>query len=103
MSEFCISPLEKSRKAVSAVLQVMKNNGKQGHVAASLGMSDSTMSRLVNDHMEQLVSVLYHSGFKVVSQDMRCYPAADVEAWYAAYRRSVQQAETAAQLFGGDE
>jgi hypothetical protein len=103
MTEFCISPLEKSRKALSAVLQVLKNNGKQGAIATAMGISDSTMSRLVNDHMEQIVSALYHGGFKVVSQDMQCYPSADIEAWYGAYKRQVSHANTAAELFRGEE
>lgn len=102
MNEFSISPIEKARKALSPVLQVLKSDGKQGQVATAIGVSDSSMSRLVNDHLELVLAVLYHSGFKVVSQEMKCYPAQDVEAWYAAYRRQVQHAETAAQLFGDE-
>lgn len=103
MAEFLPTPTEKARKALAAVLQVLKNNGKQGQVATALGVSDSTMSRLVNDHMEQVIAVLYHAGFKCVSQDMHCYPSQDVEAWYAAYKKQIQHAETAAQLFEGME
>ena len=103
MSEFSISPLEKARKALAPVLQLLKKDGKQGQIATSMGVSDSSMSRLVNDHLDDVIVVLYHAGFKVVSQDMRCYPAQDVEAWFAAYKRQVQHAETAEQLFEGME
>lgn len=99
MSEFLPIPIEKARKALSSVLQVLKSNGKQGAVATALGVSDSTMSRLVNDHMEQVITALYNAGFKVVSQEMRCYPSADVEAWYSAYKQQISRADTAAQLF----
>lgn len=103
MTEFSISPLEKARKALAPVLQVLKNDGKQGQIATAMGVSDSTMSRLVNDHMEAVIAILYHAGFKVVSQEMRCYPAPDVEAWFSAYKRHVEHAQTAAQLFEGME
>lgn len=103
MSEFLPTPAEKARKALATVLQVLKSNGKQGQVATSLGVSDSTMSRLVNDHMEQVIAALYHSGYKVVPQEMACYPSAQVEAWFGVYKNSVSRAETAAQLFEGME
>lgn len=103
MNEFSISPSEKARKAISAVLQVLKINGKQGQVAVSMGLSDSTMSRLVNDHMDGVVVALYHAGFKVVPQSMACYPAEQVEAWFSAYKAAMNHAETAAKLFEGME
>lgn len=72
MTEFSVGPQEKARKALAPVLQVLKKDGKQGQIATVMGLSDSTMSRLVNDHLEAVITALYHSGFKVVSQDMRC-------------------------------
>ena len=103
MSEFLPTPTEKARKALASVLQVLKSNGKQGQVATTLGVSDSTMSRLVNDHMEQVIAVLYQAGFKCVSQEMACYPAKQIEAMYSVYKTHIERAETAAQLFEGME
>lgn len=103
MTEFSISPLEKARKAQAPIFHALKTDGKQGQIATAMGVSDSTMSRLVNDHMEAVIAILYHAGFKVVSQEMRCYPAPDVEAWFSAYKRQVEHAQTAAQLFEGME
>jgi PP-loop superfamily ATP-utilizing enzyme len=101
MSEFLSTPVEKARKAFSAVLRVLQNGGKQGQIAVVVGIGDSTMSRFVNEQLERAVQVLYHAGFKVVAQDMRCYPSQDVEAWYAAYKKQIAHAETAAELFEG--
>jgi hypothetical protein len=103
MNEFCISPLEKSRKAHSLLLQAMQSDAKQSAIATYMGVDDSTISRLKNTHSQGVLTMLYYAGLKVVPQAMQCYPAADVEAWYAAYRRQVTNAETAAQLFKGDE
>lgn len=95
----CLTATEKARKAHGAVLQVLQNAGKQGAIAAAMGSSDSTVSRIKNEHLENAITVLYCAGFKVVESAMRCYPAQDVEAWYAAYRREMLRSETAAQLF----
>jgi PP-loop superfamily ATP-utilizing enzyme len=103
MSEFSTSPLEKARKAQAPIFHVLKSDGKQGQIATALGVSDSTMSRLVNDHMEAVIAILYHAGFQVVSQDLQLYPSRDVEAWYSVYRRQVMQSETAADMCEGCE
>jgi hypothetical protein len=103
MAEFLPTPIEKARKAFSAVLRVLQTGGKQGQIGAVTGISDTSMSRLVNDHLERAVLVLYHAGFKVVPQEMDCYPRAQVEAWYSAYRSQIQHADTAAKLFEGME
>jgi predicted DNA-binding protein (UPF0251 family) len=103
MSEFLPTPVEKARKAFGAILRVLQTGGKQGQVAVAIGVSDTTMHRLVNEQMERCVQALYHAGFKVVPQDMKCYPSQDVEAWYAAYKRQIEHSETAEKLFEGIE
>lgn len=95
MSELFTNPLDKARKAVAAVFQVLKTGGKQGQIATCIGMSDAAMSRFTNEQLEQAIVILYHAGFKVVSQEMHCYPAKDVEAWYATYKRVMDHAATA--------
>jgi hypothetical protein len=103
MSEFLPTPVEKARKAFGAVLRVLQSGGKQGQIGTVTGISDTSMSRLVNDHLEKAMLVLYHAGFKVVPQDMDCYPRAQVEAWYSAYKKQIELADTAAKLFEGLE
>lgn len=103
MAEFLPTPIEKARKAFSAVLRVLQTSGKQGQVGVAIGISDTTMHRLVNEQMERCVQALYHAGFKVVPQDMDCYPRAQVEAWYSAYKKQIELADTAAKLFEGLE
>lgn len=85
------------------LLQHLQEGGKQGAIAVAMGVADSTVSRLKSDHAEGVLALLYHAGLKVVPQSVNCYPAADVEAWYAAYRRQVTHAETAAELFKGSD
>lgn len=95
MTELFVNPSDKARKALASVFQVLKTGGKQGQVATCIGMSDAAMSRFTNEQLEQAIVILYHSGFKVVSQEMHCYPGKDVEAWYAAYKRAMDHAATA--------
>ena len=95
MTESSFTPLEKARKAVGAVFQVLGSNGKQGQLATVLGMSDTSMSRLKNEQLESVVKVLYHAGFKVVPQDFKCIPEVQARAWFDSHQREVaKQAET---------
>lgn len=95
MPESSFTPLEKARKASASAFQVLQTDGKQGQIATVLGMSDAGMSRLKNDHMEAVIKVLYHAGFKVVPSDMHCVPEVQARAWFDSHQREVaRQAET---------
>jgi hypothetical protein len=103
MAEFLPTPIEKARKANSIVLQVLKSNGKQGQVATSLGISDSSMSRLVNDHMEQVIAVLYQAGFKCVTQGKVCVDKDALDFMRRITTRVMSNEVQAKELFEGDE
>lgn len=90
MSELCSTALEKSRKAHSLVLQAMQDAGTARNVAQILGVSESTVSRTKTEKLEDALVLLYHLGFKVVPQEMRCYPADYVRALHVMARMHVQ-------------
>lgn len=85
MSELSSSPAERSRKAHSAVLQSLADPGTQRNVALALGVSESTVSR-TKGTLEDAIALLYQLGFKVVAQEMKCYPTEYVQALHTMAR-----------------
>ena len=74
MSALSQPPLERARKAHGAVLRAMEEPGTARNVAQVLGVAESTVSRTKKDSLEDAIVLLYHLGFKVVGQDVHCYP-----------------------------
>ena len=103
MTELCTSPLEKSRKALSRVLQAVGIPGKGGALAVAMGVSDSTVSRIKTDQLEGALTMLYHLGFKVVDADRICVKQDELQMLRRTYCRVVENEKVAASLFGDDE
>lgn len=72
MSQLSSSPPEIARKGVQLALQRLQEAGKAGAVAAAMGVSDSTVSRLKTERLEECVLLLAHLGLKVVPTDFKC-------------------------------
>lgn len=71
------TPAEIARKGVQFALQALQEPGKAGAVAAAMGVSDSTISRIKTERLEEVVMFLAHLGLKVVTSESRCVdPAA---------------------------
>lgn len=100
MSQLCLDPGEKARKAHSRVLQVLQNPGKGGALAVSMGVSDSAVSRLKTDHLEPVLHMLYRLGFKLVSSDMVCVAADELAFLKRTYVQQVAREQEASSLFG---
>lgn len=66
------TPAERARKAHSAILQAVQRDATQNAIAAAMGVSASTVSRLVNEHLEPFTLMLAHAGLKVVPCTYRC-------------------------------
>ena len=101
MSEVSETAHERSRKAHSLVLQGMKEI-KQTAIAAAMGISESTVSRIKNEDLEACIQFLYHVGWKVVPQDHRCIPEVQARAWFDSHRREVERMQESAQLFADE-
>ncbi|MES2187971.1 MAG: hypothetical protein V4505_25695 [Pseudomonadota bacterium] len=67
------TPTERASRIVSSVLKATQQGTKQVAIAAATGMPESTLSRLLSDHLEKLALVLAHAGLKVVSADAKCF------------------------------
>lgn len=85
-------PTEKTRKLRSVVLQAVQRDGKQHAIAAAMGVSDSTISRLVNDHLDNFAAMLAHAGLKVVPVEHTCVSAETYQFLTATHARVMQKA-----------
>ena len=72
MTAVSMPPPERARKGVQLALLALQEPGKAGAVAAAMGVSDSTVSRLKTERLEEVVLLLAHLGLKVVPSDFRC-------------------------------
>lgn len=80
MPPLSTTPAERARKIHSTILQAVQRDATQVAVAAAMGSSESTVSRLLSDHLEKLCLVLAHAGLKVVPAEMQCFPPDMVNA-----------------------
>lgn len=71
---------ERARKMTCTVLQRLQEPGRQVSIAAAMGVSESTVSRLKNEHLESLCELLAHAGLKIVPVEMKCFPAEKIDA-----------------------
>lgn len=91
-------PAERARKAYYMVLQRLQNNGKQAAVAASMGVSDTLISRFKSEHLETLCNMLTHLGLKIVPQEMTCFPPDKVQALLTLSKAHLEAIDKADQL-----
>lgn len=72
MTELCGDPRETSRKALACVLQALQEPGTQKALAVALGTSESTLSRIKTEKLEDALTLIYQLGFRVVQADRVC-------------------------------
>lgn len=65
------TPAEQAQKIVASVLKATQRETKQAAIATAIGMPESTLSRLLSDHLEKLALVMAHAGLRVVGQRRR--------------------------------
>jgi predicted XRE-type DNA-binding protein len=100
MPQLSDHPTEKTRKLRSVVLQAVQRDGKQHAIAAAMGVSDSTISRLVNDHLDNFAAMLAHAGLKVVPVEHTCVSPETYQFLTATHARVMR---TAPQLIWDSE
>jgi hypothetical protein len=80
METVCATPKDRARKTVKCVLQGLSDNGKAASIAVAMGVSEPTITRLKNDHLQNFALVLAHLGLKVVPAEYKCYNPDYVES-----------------------
>lgn len=98
-----LSPVERSRKSSSIVLQALQGVGRQASAAIAMGMSESTISRLKNEHLDHFSLLLAHLGLKIVPADHVCVSRKTYEAMTHIATRAMANESVARQLVWEDE
>lgn len=86
------SPSETARKGVQLALQRLQEPGKAGAVAAAMGVSDSTVSRIKTERMEEVIGFLAFLGLKVVPAEFKCVDPAAYAFLTSTHQRVMQRA-----------
>lgn len=92
------TPAERARKIACVVLRSVQRDATQAAIAAAMGSSESTVSRLLSDHLDKLALVLAHAGLKVVPAEMQCFAPEKVGALLTLARDHLAAIERPEQL-----
>ena len=103
MPELSLHPVGRSRKAYGRFLQSLQDPGRQVALAAALGVSESTISRIKNERMEECLALLYCAGFKVVAAEKVCVTPEALAFMRQITVRVLSSDEQSRELFGEDE
>ena len=97
------TPAERARKGVALVLRRLQEPGTQAAIAAAMGVSESTVSRLKNEHLEGVAMLLAHAGIKLVPASSRCFDPDYIDAVLRLAKAHMKSLESARQLEWDDE
>lgn len=82
----------------STVLQRLQEPGRQVAIASVMGVSESTVSRLKNEHLDTLCELLAHAGLKIVPVEVQCFPPDKISALLTFAKAHLAGIETAEEL-----
>lgn len=92
------TPEARARKIVALILKATQRDATQAAIATAMGVSESTISRLLSDHIEKLAQVLAHAGLRVVSADARCFAPKDIDALLTMAQRHMNSLQGVSSL-----
>jgi hypothetical protein len=98
MSDSVSSVDETARNSHSIVLQRIREPGRQLAVATAMGLSESTISRLKNEHLQPLCTLLAHCGLKIVPTENTCIAPDKINALLTLAKAHLDQIDSANQL-----
>lgn len=103
MSELSLTPTERARKAYTEFLNAMKPAGTAQKIAELMGTSETTISNIKNQKVEDAIHLLYQLGYKIVSGDRVCVSRDMYQAVTTVARRALANQDTADSLMWEDE
>ncbi len=103
MTAELVDPFVRSRQAHSRVLAAMQDTGTAKSLAQVLGVSESTVSRIKSEKLEDSISLIYHLGFKVVPEDNVCVRRDRYEAMATLAKAAMSCEETSRKLIWESE
>ncbi len=66
MTKLSAIAVDTARKSLTVALQSLQDPGVAAEIAKAMQTSESTVSRLKNEHMPALIEMLAHAGVKLV-------------------------------------
>lgn len=87
-------PKARARKIASTILKATQRDATQAAIAAEMGVSESTLSRLMSEHLDKFSQLLAHAGLRVVSSELRCFPPDYVDALLLMAKHHLRTVET---------
>lgn len=74
------------------VLQAMQEPAKASAIAAAMGVSDATVSRMKNERLDEWMLFLAHLGLKVVPSDFKCVSSTTYDFLTSTHARVMRKA-----------
>ncbi len=103
MTLLSATPIERARKAHGRILQSLQEPGSQVALAKTLGVSESKVSRLKNESLEDALALIYLCGFKIVDEDAVTIRPEALQFMRQSLARVLADDAMAKTLFEGDE
>ena len=80
-------------------LRALQEPGKAGAAAASMGVSDSSISRIKTERLEEVLVFLAHLGLKCVPSDFQCVDQKTFAAFQILWEKAMSQTSAAKLIF----
>jgi hypothetical protein len=92
MAEYSLSTPERARKIGTHIRQVVQGAESQKAIATAMGVSEPTVNRLLNEHLDNFCALLAQLGQKVVPADHKCVDPATYEFLTRSHARVMEKA-----------
>jgi transcriptional regulator with XRE-family HTH domain len=92
MTSASLTPAERARKALQSIFHRLQEAGTGSQVASAMGVSESTVSRIKNERLEEVLLFLGHLGYKVVPTEFKCVNPSTYEFLVESHRRVIEKA-----------
>jgi hypothetical protein len=93
---------ERAQRMQSVVLQRLQSNGLATSIANATGMSEGTISRLKNEHLDNFCQMLAHAGLKIVEAERTVVDADTYRAIAHIATKAMRDPQVARWLVIGD-
>ncbi|MBP6897326.1 MAG: hypothetical protein KBC94_23160 [Pseudacidovorax sp.] len=81
------------------VARALAEPGRAAAVATLMGLSESTVSRIRNERVDEVLLFLAHLGLKVVPSDFQCVDQKTFGAFQVLWERAMSQTSAARLIF----
>ena len=99
MSAVSPTPAETARKGSVLAARALAEPGRAAAVAAVMGLSESTISRIKNERLDEVLLFLAHLGLKATPTSYRCIDERTFEAYQVLWEKAMSMTTPAKLIF----